>query len=386
MTPDAYYHRLISGRQRGLTASMLRGGLTLLSWPYRGIVGLRNAYYDRVGPGVRRAGIPVISVGNLVTGGTGKTPMVIWILQRLVAGGHRPGVLMRGYKASPTGCCRAHQALNDAIHGCDNDEAREIRRRCPQGGLVIDPNRVAGAARAVAIGCDVLVMDDGFQHRRLGRDLDVVLVDATDPFGSGLVPRGMLREPPTSLRRADLVIATRADQIPAESLSALKQQLTELAPRARVLAARHRPIELCDQRGRSDPDVPLDRVTGRAWLFAGLGNPNAFTTTVEQMGFSVVGQRFWPDHHTWTDAELAHMARQARQAGPDLVLTTEKDAVKLPPDRPDWPAPLRVVRIGIEFLDDDAGRMCERIDRVVGREGSPADHEDPPDDQALSTD
>ena len=387
MTPDAYYHRLISGRQRGPVASVLRCGLTLLSWPYGAVVGIRNAYYDRTDRGVRRASAPVISVGNLVAGGTGKTPMVIWILQRLAELRRRPAVLMRGYGAGAGGCCRANQALQDAIHGCENDEAREIRRRCPRADLVIDPDRVAGADKAAAMGCDVLVMDDGFQHRRLARDLNIVLIDATDPFSAGLLPRGMRREPVQSLGRADVVVVTRADQVTGEVLQTLRRQLVELAPDAPLLAARHHPIELCDQAGRCDPDMPVDAMADRrAWVFASLGNPTAFIATVEGMGFEVTGRRFHPDHHTCSDAELDGMAIQAGQAGAEVVLTTEKDAVKLPPDRPDWPAPLRVVRVGIEFLDDDAETMNRLIGRTVGADGTPIDRKDVPDDQALSTD
>ncbi|MBN1345748.1 MAG: tetraacyldisaccharide 4'-kinase [Phycisphaerae bacterium] len=369
MTPDSYYDRLIRGRQRGLLAAGLRCGLAAFSWPYRLVVGLRNAYYDHVRRATRRADVPVISVGNLVTGGTGKTPMVIWILQRLVETRRRPGVLMRGYKASQIACCQANQALQDAIHGCENDEAREIRRRCPRADLVIDPDRVAGAAKAAGIGCDVLVMDDGFQHRRLARDLDVVLVDATFPFGGGLLPRGMRREPIDSLKRADVVVITRADQVHESERDGLRRRLGELTEGAPVLCACHRPVELCDQTGRCDAGTGVDSMRGRrAWIFAALGNPAAFSATVERMGCAVVGSRFWPDHHAWSDAELDDMARAAGSAAADVILTTEKDAVKLPPDRPKWPAPLRVVRIGMDFLGGDADVMCAKLSEVVAGE------------------
>ncbi len=387
MTPDSYYVRLITGEQRGPTALLLRGGLTVLSGPYAAVVTLRNTYYDHAPGAVRRASAPVISVGNLVTGGTGKTPMVIWIVERLLEAGRRPAVLMRGYKAAPSGCCRANQALQDAIHGCENDEAREIRRRCPRADLVIDPDRATGATRATDAGADMLVMDDGFQHRRLARDLDVVLVDAAMPFGGGLLPRGMRREPVRSLARADLVVVTRADRIPCESLASLRHTLGERVPGAPVLAARHRPIGLCDPSGKVDTEMPVDEAKARrAWIFAAVANPTGFAATVEAMGFAIVGRRFWPDHHTWNDAELDDMAQQARQNEPDVILATEKDAVKLPPDWPDWPAPLRVVRVGIEFLDDDAATMRECIHRIVTHNETTTRPEDQGDDAALSTD
>jgi tetraacyldisaccharide 4'-kinase len=367
MSPESYYYRLISGEHRGPIATGCRGGLSLLSWPYGLAIRVRNAYYDTFSRAVHRVPAPVVSVGNLVTGGTGKTPMVVWILQRLIEIGRRPSVLMRGYKARPAGCCQASRILQDGPEGCDNDEAREIRRRCPQAKLLINPDRVAGAHKAIELGCDVLVMDDGFQHRRLGRDLDVVLIDSTRPFGGGrLLPRGMLREPVQSLRRADVVVITRSDQVAAEALADLRGVLSALAPQVPVLAASHRPVALCDQEGHADPQMSVESAAGRrAWLFAGLGNPSAFTATAEHMGFQIVGSRFWPDHHTWTDADLEEMARDARAAAPDVVLTTEKDAVKLPPDRPNWPAPLRVVRVAINFRADDAEIALAMIQQAV---------------------
>jgi tetraacyldisaccharide 4'-kinase len=220
------------------------------------------------------------------------------------------------------------------------------------------------------MGSNVLVMDDGFQHRRLGRDLDIVLLDATNPFGYGLLPRGMRREPVRSLRRADLVVLTRSDQVKADALRALRGRVGGLAPGIPALSARHRPVEVCDQHGRADPEMAIDAVGGRrAWTFAGLANPMAFVRTVEQLGVRLAGRRFWPDHHTWSDRELDEMARQAAEANVDLVLTTEKDAVKLPPDRPDWPAPLRIVRVGIEFLKDDATTARDLIDHAVAGKG-----------------
>jgi len=368
MKPDSYYFRLIRGQQRGLIASVLRAILGGLSKVYALVIGLRNARYDRNAGSTQAASVPVISVGNLVTGGTGKTPMVVWVLRQLIGAGFRPGVLMRGYRARSTACCSANEAFQKAVKGCDNDEARELSRRCPEAALIIDPDRVAGARRAAAMGCDVLVMDDGFQHRRLARDLDVVLLDATCPFGGGAVlPRGMLREPADSLRRAHLVILTRCDQVLPEALRALRQEVGGLAPGVPIAQAVHRPVELCDQGGRLDTLTPLSSLAGRrVWLFAGLGNPSSFVRTVEQLGAAVVGTSFWPDHYTWTDAELTDMAGQAKAASPDWVLTSEKDAVRLPPDHPRWPVPLRVVRIGIQFDDADADAVRRMILAVAG--------------------
>lgn len=354
MTPDSFYFRTITGQARGPIAACLRVLLTVLSWPYGVVIRLRNAAYDVGLLRSHRAGLPIVCVGNLTTGGTGKTPMVIWLLGQLVEARCRPGVLMRGYRATQAACCSATQTLQDAVHGFENDEAREIRRRCPTVDLFVDPDRVAGAAKARQRGCGILVMDDGFQHRRLARDLDVVLVDATNPHGGGMLPRGLAREPWSSLTRAGAVVITRADRVSVEALRALRDRIASFVPGDRVFTAGHQPIALTDRAGK-----PLDEEQGRpewlrgrrTWLFAAVGNPSGVLTAVEGLGAVVVGHRFWPDHHTWTDDELHAMASEARQARAEAIVLTEKDAVKLPPDRPAWPAPLRVLRIGMTFTD-----------------------------------
>ncbi len=289
---------------------------------------------------------------------------MIWILERLLEAGHKPAVLMRGYKSSTKGgtCCCANDALQDAIHGCGSDEAVEIQRRCPRARLVVEPDRIAGAREAVERGCDVAVMDDGFQHRRLARDLDIVLIDATNPFGGGMLPRGLGREPAGSLRRAGLAIITRADRVGSAELDRLRPRVSEVVTTANVLAARHAPVAVCDLFGRGEAGCDLQDLRGRrAWLFAAVGNPRSFLATAEELGLQVVDYRFWPDHHRWSDEELEAMAREARLTKPDMILTTEKDAVKLPPDYPNWPAPLRVVRVGIEFLGDDGDALRRRL-------------------------
>ncbi len=369
MTPDSFYFRTITGQARGPIAACLRGLLTVLSWPYALVIRLRNAAYDVGLARVHRASLPVVCIGNLTTGGTGKTPMVLWVLRRLLEAGCRPGVLMRGYRASPATCCSATQTLQDAIHGFENDEAREIRRRCPTVDLFIDPDRVAGAARAEGSACRVLVMDDGFQHRRLARDLDVVLVDATNPLGSGMLPRGLAREPWSSLARAGAVVITRADRVSTEALHELRRRVETYVPAERVFAAGHPPVELTDQAGESlaadqaDPGWLRGR---RVWLFAAVGNPSGVLAAVKDLGAEVVGHRFWPDHHTWTDEQLDAMAAEAGDSGAEAVVTTEKDAVKLPPDRLAWPGPLRVLRVGIAFTDgreDDFAALILRLTR-----------------------
>ncbi|MFW6062423.1 MAG: tetraacyldisaccharide 4'-kinase, partial [Planctomycetota bacterium] len=214
---------IMSGQRSGAKARVTRGLLHAASMPYAVAMRARRRAYRAGLLGSVGVDVPVICVGNLTAGGTGKTPMVAWVIRELDAAGKTPAVLSRGYKA---------------VDG-QSDEAELLKAVC-RVPVVMDPDRVAGARRAIEGGADVLVMDDGFQHRRLRRDLDIVLIDATNPFGfDHVLPRGLLREPPSALRYAGAVVVTRSDMISAEQLDALLERLAALAPGATLHTAVH---------------------------------------------------------------------------------------------------------------------------------------------------
>ena len=221
------FRDLVSGRQRGALAAMLRAALAAAEVPYTWAVRWRNRRYDQRKAAVSRVGVPVISVGNLTLGGTGKTPMVEWIVRRYLARGKKVGILSRGY----------------ASHSGPNDEARELEWKLPGVPHVQDPDRVAAAHRAIGeFGCEVLVLDDAFQHRRIGRDLDIVLLDALEPLGYERVfPRGTLREPVTGLVRADVIALSRADLLTADERGAFHDRVRKLSPRAVWVEVVHAP-------------------------------------------------------------------------------------------------------------------------------------------------
>ena len=198
-------HDLLSGRRRGLGAALLRGGLRLAETPYAWAMRWRNHRYDSGAATVHRLDVPVISVGNLTTGGTGKTPLVFWLAQWFRDRAIPVAVVSRGY--------RAPQAARAATATSENDEARELAARLPDVPHLQNPDRVAAARQAIRqFQCRAIILDDAFQHRRIGRDLDIVLLDALEPLGFGhVLPRGLLREPVEGLRRADLVALSRAD-------------------------------------------------------------------------------------------------------------------------------------------------------------------------------
>lgn len=329
------YLSLIRGEERGLGAALCRGGLRILSMPYGLAVGLRNWFYSRGWKQIERAAVPVISVGNLTLGGTGKTPCVEYIARFARQRGLRVAILSRGY-------------------GSDdgrNDEARLLEHNLPDVPHLQGSDRAALARIAVLeLESEVLILDDGFQHRRLHRDLDIVLVDATAPWGYGyLCPRGLLREPPASLRRADVILLTRCDQAPAKRIDRLRARVKRLAPEAPILLTRHRPTGWIS----SDRiERPLEDFRDRPLAaFCGIGNPEAFRGTLAGLGLSVCAWRSFPDHHPYTREDVDDLRSWARQQPPDCVLvTTQKDLVKLPlarlGDRELW-----ALRIELQFDD-----------------------------------
>jgi tetraacyldisaccharide 4'-kinase len=257
--------------------------------------------------------VPVVSVGNLTVGGTGKTPCVEHVARFYRGRGLRVAVLSRGYGAG----------------GGRNDEAMVLEENLPDVPHLQGPDRAALAAAAVEeLESEVLVLDDAFQHRRLARDLDVVLIDATNPWGHGhLLPRGLLREPPSGLRRAGAVLLTRCDQAGLAERGRLREAVARLAPGAPVAETTHRPVGLVN----GDRAAALDRLPGRpAAAFCGIGNPEAFRRTLADLGADVVAFRTFPDHHPYARADVDDLRAWARQQATDcVVVTTQKDLVKL---------------------------------------------------------
>lgn len=299
---------------------LARGGLAveclrLPAWLFGAASGCRARLYDRGWLPAFRVDAPVISVGNLTAGGTGKTPLVAWLVARLAERGWRPGILSRGYKGSRDGA---------------NDEARMLERLAKGVPHVQKPDRVAGASELLGLGVDVIVLDDGFQHRRLVRDLDLVLVDATRPWGLGpdpsgkmvraMLPRGLLREDPRALARADAIVLTRVDGVDSARLAELEQELSRHAPGRPLLRSSHVPVSL---RTGGDEDLGVETLDGlEVDLLSGIGNPGAFEATVTRLGARVVEHRAFPDHHPYTPSDLAGL-------GSRPLVTTAKDGVKL---------------------------------------------------------
>jgi tetraacyldisaccharide 4'-kinase len=309
----SYYLELVSGRARGAGAACLRGLLACGEVQYRAAMAARRAWYAVA---ARRVGLPVISVGNLTLGGTGKTPLVAWLARRLVELGRRPVIVSRGYKR---------------VAGRVGDEAAALRLELPETvGQIETPDRV-GALRSVVSEkkFDVAILDDGFQHLKLRRDLDLLLIDAMLPFGYGrLIPRGLLREPLSAIGRADAVILTRTDLVAAAELERIEAEVRRhLRPGAPLVRAAHVATHLVGMDGRREA---VESLCGAAvYAYSGLANPDGFVGTLDGLGARVVGRRDFADHYHYTAADLADIMSAAR-AAQARVVTTTKDLVKVP--------------------------------------------------------
>jgi tetraacyldisaccharide 4'-kinase len=327
------YREIVSGRRRGLIAPLARCLLRTVEVPYTLVVRLRNRRFDR-GHAVQHVGVPVVSVGNVTLGGTGKTPLVEWIARWYRDRGVRVALVSRGYRAAA-----------DA----PNDEARELEQKLPDVPHVQDRDRVAAARRAVEEhGSQLILLDDAFQHRRLARDLDIVLIDALEPFGFDHVfPRGTLREPLGGLRRADVVVLSRADLIDDRARWAIWDRLQHYAPAAACVEARHAPRRLLSARGN---ESGLDLLAAkRVAAFCGIGNPAGFRGSLQRCGCEIVAFREFPDHHRYTRRTIDALARWADALPVAAIVTTHKDLVKLDVERLGR-HPLWALVIGTEFL------------------------------------
>jgi tetraacyldisaccharide 4'-kinase len=332
--------------------------LALAEGAFRAAAALRGALYGRGLLRAFRAGAPVVSVGNLAVGGAGKTPVAMAVAARLAARGRKVAILSRGYGASRADARIVSDGARVAL-GADEagDEPALLARRLPGVAVLCGPRRAEIAALAVdRLAAEVLLLDDGFQHRALARDLDLVVLDAANPFGNGrLLPRGPNREPRAALARAGLVWLSRADQAAPERLDALRALAREATGREPV-ESRHAPLELVDGTlGRSLGDPA--RLRGeRVVILCGLARPAGFRRTIEGLGAEIAGERIYPDHHRFSPAELDEALAAAAAAGARLV-TTEKDAVRIDAARAADP---RLCVLRIEARVERGGELLER--------------------------
>jgi tetraacyldisaccharide 4'-kinase len=358
-----WWNALVRGERRGPLALAARAGLWCASAPYGLAVRLRNCRYDRDPTRAKRAAVPVVSVGNLTLGGTGKTPCVEWVARFFRDRGLQVAVLSRGYGAE---------------HG-PNDEALVLEDNLPDVPHLQGADRFALAETAVEeLEAELLVLDDGFQHRQLHRALDIVLIDATrPPHRDRLFPAGTLREPASGLKRAGAIVLTRCDQVSAAELAALRDWLKVRVPNLPVAESEHRPVALL--REGHDPE-PVEALAGATvGAVCGIGNPAAFRRTLDALGATVCATRTFPDHHAYARADVEELARWASQLPTGAtVATTQKDWVKL--RVPDLGGrALRAVRVGLH-LRSGGTELAAALERVAAAPRPEDDGFDQPDE------
>lgn len=319
--------------------SFLSPGQPVRTWLYwiAGLYGLttqvRRWCYRHGWLVTARLPCPVISVGNLTVGGTGKTPFVIFLAQRLVAKGLRVAILSRGYKRTSHA---SHVLVSDGAHiladsSESGDEPFLMAQRCPQTVVAVGANRVAlGRWVLQQHPVDCMILDDGFQHLALHRDVDLVLLDATDAVGlDALLPAGRLREPLQELDRASAVVITRADS--RHDVDAIRSRLRRMpCDSDNAIEVVFRPESFIAIGSGASQVIEWGKGK-KAWLVSGIGNSLSFRRSAESIGVEIVGETMFEDHHRYSQREIGEVRNKVRGSGSDFVLTTEKDGGKLKP-------------------------------------------------------
>jgi tetraacyldisaccharide 4'-kinase len=363
----------------GAGAAALLAPLALPEGLFRAALAVRTALHARGLAAVERAAVPVISVGNLAVGGAGKTPAVIALAARLMARGRRVAVLSRGYGATRADARVVSDGAAVRLGAAEGgDEPVLVARRLPGVAVLCGPRRADLARTAVAtLGADALLLDDGFQHRALARDLDVVVLDAANPFGNGhLLPRGPNRESPSALRRANLAWLAKVDGAEPAALDRLRVLARDATGRAPV-ESRVAVTDVVD--GSLDRSLGVAALAGaRVLLLSALARPDAFRRTVASLGATIAAERTFPDHHRFSPDELDEVLRAAAAAGCDRVVTTEKDAVRLDAGHARDPR-VCAVRIDAEVVSG-GGELDALLDDLFAPASPPRSREaEPPD-------
>jgi tetraacyldisaccharide 4'-kinase len=329
----------------------------------------RRALYRAGVLAVERVGAPVVSVGNITTGGTGKTPLVEWLARAAAQEGRRVCILTRGYGRQDAGrrvvVSDGERVLAEAREGGDEPRLLAESLRGLPVAVVSDANRVAAAGWALKnLRSEVFILDDGFQHLRIARDLNILTLDATDPWGGGRqLPRGRLREPLGELKRADLIVITRAELAgDVEALRARAGSLSDGRPVlvARTVTLRIAPLVAMSFAATGDahetnelPQTAPAGIPQPLAAFCAIGNPQAFFAHARGEGLALNYTRAFTDHHAYTQRDIDECVREAVRHGARALLTTAKDAVKL--RALDFALPCYVLEVALKF--DDERRM-----------------------------
>lgn len=342
-----YLYSLINGQRRDIFAVSVAVILIPFSWIYRlAVTALREAYARNIFPRTR-VSVPVISVGNLTMGGSGKTPTAIFMAKMLLTKKRNPAILLRGYKSGDSAA----------------DEQLMMRAALKDVPIVANPNRSQAAAEiAQKNQADVIILDDGFQHWKLQRNLDIVLVDCVNPFGNGrVIPAGILREPVPALKQADIIVLTKTDLGNSQDI---RQQMGQSFPKALVVETIHRPKSVTDIYSHHQHD--LRRLVCPVIAFCAIGDPMSFKSTLLALGSDVKEFVSWLDHHAYDLNDMEKLKDLCLKIGVRTLVTTGKDAVKLEKFKEFWKS-FNVYSLNIEIeIVKGLQEFNQRIAHVLG--------------------
>jgi tetraacyldisaccharide 4'-kinase len=302
-----HLYNLVTGKIKGPQGVILRGCLFIFSL----------AGFYRIKP--LRLGAKVISVGNITLGGTGKTTLVEYLSAKLGLAGHKIAVLSRGYKRNCT---------KSGLQGM-GDEPAMLARKLPGAQVIVDKNRIRSAQTAIRdYACDTLILDDGLQQWKIFKDLEIVTLDAGNPFGNyRMLPAGFLREPLSALKRADIFVLTQTRI--GQNLEGLTDKLKRINPRALIVESRHEPKGV-SRLNQADELLSLQLLKAKAVaVFSGIGNPEGFENCVSELGIKVAKSFRFADHYEYTQADILRIIQEAKANNLEAVITTQKDAVKV---------------------------------------------------------
>ena len=372
---QAYLYRLIHGEERGLIATLLLALLRLLSLLYGCVIVLRVFLYKQGILSQHRLPCKVISLGNITVGGTGKTPTAQTLAAAIRDQGFKVAILNRGYRSDWRGEVgvvsdgrHIYMTANEA-----GDEAFQLAKNLPGIPVLIGKNRALSGQYAVEqFQVDVVILDDGYQHLQLARDVNIVLIDALNIFGNNyLLPRGTLREPLRNLDRADAVLLTKVDQSNDEALTTIRSTLARYNDKAVIVESVHRPQGFSEvanwYKNAATAIQPSDTLRAvKILAFSGIGNPSSFEQTLHDLNTDIVTAVRYPDHYSYAMSEMQRLMQQAIDVGAQALVTTEKDAVKIPAEfiHSQRPLPVYVLTIEVE-LTDSGGEFIEYIKQVI---------------------
>lgn len=316
--------------RKGLVWALVFGILFIFSWLYGLIYRIRLSLYHLGIFKQRKLKAKVISIGNITVGGTGKTPLVIYLARKLSERGENPAILTRGYGRKKKEMVELTKDIYQRLNWEDaGDEPLVMAGRLTDVPILVSKDRgTSGHHAAQKFGSHVLILDDGFQHLKLFRDLDIVVIDASNPFGDGrLLPAGMLREPLSSLKRADVFVLTKTDQ--ASGKEELMQTIGEYNPRAPVVESVYQIRSVADFFHGSFVE-PKDIENKKAFAFSAIGSPSSFEKSLKKLKIHLLKHRRFRDHHPYSSKEISDLVREAKGVKADFLVTTEKDSVRIP--------------------------------------------------------